>query len=66
MPKKQSKTITSNPDVSETKSKVEVVALRNTFLPDGTFVAENSRILVDADYAKRLFEAKDSSFEIIN
>lgn len=66
MPKKTTKNITINPEATETKDKVELIALRNTFLPDGTFVAENSRILVDADYAKRLFEAKDSSFQIIN
>jgi|GEM_PF-6947252 hypothetical protein len=45
---------------------VELLCVRNTFLPDGTFIAAKSRIWVDSDYAKRVAEEQNPSFTILN
>jgi hypothetical protein len=60
MPKPTSKTI------NEKAGKVELLALRNTFLPDGTFVAKDSRILVDIGYAQRVQSEHNLAFQILN
>jgi hypothetical protein len=57
---KDNKPITINQQAGE--GKVELICIRNTFLPDGSFVGKDSRILVDSDFAERVFQEQNPSF----
>lgn len=56
---------TEEKTINQKARKAELLALRNTFLPDGTFVAKGSRIMVDAGYAALVQSEKNTAFQIL-
>lgn len=58
----------NNTEVNEVETKqspaeVTLVALKNTFLPDGIFVKEGDKVKVAASYAEAVLAEKHSPFK---
>jgi hypothetical protein len=49
----------------KTANVIELECIKNTFLPDGTFVGVGSHIKVGVDYAEKVIVEKSSPFKLV-
>lgn len=45
------------------KGKIELTALKNAYLADGTFVSKGDKVEVSEEYAERLKKEKSNNFK---
>lgn len=56
-------TSTGTPRETDTGTFMELTATRNTFLPDGTFVGEGTKVKVGLNYAEKVLKEQNSPFK---
>lgn len=51
--------------VAKKESKTVLLATRNTYLPDGTFVSEGKEVVVAPSYAEKVLKEANTPFKLI-
>lgn len=64
MAKRKTAAESSDANTSSKKLNWYVTAIKNAYLPDGTFVAKGESVKTTSEFVERLRAANDQSFEI--